>query len=636
MYDLSVVPERAKGVRTPATMATRRPFPKEGMSEANRWRRARQHWTAKVPLARARSAGHHLAVTVPSPPPPVPQGSPALAGRQDVLTSLANEVFDVVIIGGGITGAGVAREAALTGLRVALLERDDFASGTSSRSSRLVHGGVRYLEHGHLSMVFESSRERRTLMTLAPHLVRPLAFTWPVYRGARVPLWKVRAGLMLYDTLALFRNAQRHVALRSQDVLSFEPALASDALRGGVRYWDAATDDTRLTLASALAAREEGAVVANHMSVVAGVRSGDHGRLQGVDVKDRRTGHRFAVQARLVINATGPWSDVTAALTAATGHAGAPGETPTAQVLGSAGTHIAVPRSRLGNNDAVTVVSPLDGRVMFVLPAGVHAIIGTTERPARRGPDDIRATEQDVSYLLRSVNTLFPNASLRTDDVISAWAGIRPLAAARVGEHSANTASREHAIAHRADGLLSITGGKLTTYRAMSADIVQHALRALASQQRAVPSSPRDSRSEHTALPGGDIASRADIIRDAREATRDAAMGERLALAYGSRWRNVWSYAQREHALAVRMVADLPYALAEVPHAVEREMACTLADVLVRRTHVAFETRDHGRAAARRIAPLLAALLLWSEHEQAEQVAQYDADVERLFAVDVS
>jgi len=549
---------------------------------------------------------------------------------------LANETFDVVIVGGGITGAGVAREASLAGLRVVLLERDDFASGTSSRSSRLVHGGVRYLEHGHLPMVFESSRERRLLLALAPHLVRPLAFTWPVYRGARVPLWKVRAGLLLYDALALFRNAQRHVGLSANEVLSFEPALASDALRGGARYWDAATDDTRLTLASAMAARDEGALVANHVSVIEGLHSGRDGRLQGVHVEDRQTGSRFAVQARLVINATGPWSDVTASLTADATRDRVQGAKPAAQVMGSAGTHIAVPRSRLGNNDAVTVVSPFDGRVMFVLPAGVHAIIGTTERPARRGPDDIRATEQDVGYLLRSVNALFPNANLQTNDVISAWAGIRPLAVARAGEHSANTASREHAIAHRADGLLSITGGKLTTYRAMSADILQHALRALASQQPSVAVGMPRGRSDVTALPGGDIASRDDTIREARDTTHDAAMGERLALAYGSRWRNVWSYAQREDALAARMVSDLPYALAEVPHAVECEMACTLADVLVRRTHVAFETRDHGRAAARRIVPLMATVLSWSEADQAAQLAQYDADVERLFAVDVS
>ncbi|MBL0169652.1 MAG: glycerol-3-phosphate dehydrogenase/oxidase [Gemmatimonadaceae bacterium] len=552
------------------------------------------------------------------------RGPLAVAARQATLATLAAESFDLVVIDGGITGAGVAREAALSGLRVALLERDDFASGTSSRSSRLIHGGVRYLEHGHFSLVFESSRERRLLLTLAPHLVRPLAFTWPVYRGARVPRWKVRAGLLLYDALALFRNVHRHVGLNADGVLNLEPALADNGLVGGARYWDASTDDARLTLASAIAAREGGAHVANHLTVTGGVRTGPGARLTGVSVEDRLSGQWFTVAGRMVVNATGPWSDATAALT---------GAAHGTHIRGSAGTHIAVPRNRLGNNDAVTLVSPVDGRVMFVLPAGVHAIIGTTERPSRRGPDDIRATEQDVTYLLRTANARFPNAQLTMDDVISAWAGIRPLASMRAGERSANTASREHAIAHRDDGLVSVTGGKLTTFRAMSRDVLQHAITELVRAGGAAhAASPRSALEP---LPGGDMLSRASVIHDAREAVHDAAVSERLALAYGSRWRNVWSYAQRDPSLARRLVDDLPYLLAEVPHAVEREMACTLADVLIRRTHIAFETRDHGRGAAKRIAPLMAVLLQWSTTDMDGQLSAYDADVERLFGIDL-
>jgi glycerol-3-phosphate dehydrogenase len=563
------------------------------------------------------------------------QGPAALAARQATLATLASSAFDLVIIGGGITGAGVAREATLAGLRVALIERDDFASGTSSRSSRLVHGGVRYLEHGHFALVFESSRERRLLLELAPHLVRPLAFTWPVYRGARVALWKVRAGLTLYDAMALFRNVHSHESLSAERVLAAEPALAHDALVGGVRYWDAATDDSRLTLASAMAAREEGAVVVNHVAVTGGVRAGANARLSGVAVEDRLTGARFDVTARVVVNATGPWSDATAALT---------GQSIGSQVLGSAGTHIAVPRSRLGNNDAVTIDSPVDGRVMFVLPAGPHAIIGTTEHPAHRGPDDIRATEQDVTYLLRTVNKLFPDSKLTREDVVAAWAGIRPLAAvhvhpdSRARDHGARSASREHAITHREDGLVSVTGGKLTTYRAMAIDVLKHATQELARGGPAPATTPADSRlrSKITKLPGGDLVSLSAATHDARETVHDAAVSERLTMAYGSRWRNVWSFAQRDPSLGRRLVEDLPYLLAEVPHAVEREMACTMADVLMRRTHVAFETRDNGRAAARRIAPLMGALLGWDEAETARQVAVYDSDADRIFGIDLT
>lgn len=552
-----------------------------------------------------------------------------MAARQATLATLAAESFDLVVIGGGITGAGVAREGALAGLRVALLERDDFASGTSSRSSRLIHGGVRYLEHGHFALVAESSRERRLLMSLAPHLVRPLAFTWPVYKGARVPLWKVRAGLMLYDALALFRNVGRHAGLNADAVMSVEPGLARTDLVGGARYWDAATDDSRLTLASVIAARDEGALVANHLDVVGGVRPGLGARLSGVAVKDRITGASFTVTARVVVNATGPWSDATAALT---------GATQGARMVGSAGTHIAVPRNRIGNNDAVTLVSPLDGRVMFVLPAGVHAIIGTTERPVQQHADEVRATEQDVAYLLRTANARFPNAQLTMDDVISAWAGIRPLAALRVGERAANTVSREHAIAHRDDGLVSVTGGKLTTFRSMAIDVLRHAEQELVRADglsRVSAAHDRAKRSEVVPFPGGDLVSRATVIHEARETVHDAAVGERLALAYGSRWRNVWSYAQRDRSLARRLVDDLPYLLAEVPHAVEREMACTLSDVLIRRTHVAFETRDHGRGAAKRIAPLMAALLQWSSTDIGGQLSAYDADVGRIFGIDL-
>lgn len=541
----------------------------------------------------------------------------AAAARADAVAALERDRFDIVIVGGGITGAGAAREAAIRGQRVALVERADFAAGTSSRSSRLVHGGVRYLEYGHVGLVFESTRERQTLLEIAPHLVRPLSFTWPVYRDSRIPLWKLRAGLTLYDALAFFRSPGLHEALSVEEVLDGEPALSPDAMVGGARYWDAATDDTRLTLASVLAAREAGAVVVNHMNVTGGVHDGT--QLVGVTVRDELEDHEFEVRAPLVINCTGPWSDATASLT---------GVPTTQSVHGAVGSHIAVSRQRLGNQDAVTITSPLDGRVMFVLPAGVHTIIGTTERPATSGPDNVRASAQEVTYLLRSVNERFPYAKLTSDDVISAWAGIRPLASSHTTEgDDTGSASREHAIVRAANGLVSVTGGKLTTYRAMAIDVIDRATDRKAS-------SDAEERSESEPLPGGDMVSLEQTEQDATNTVGDAAVGERLAQAYGSRWRNVWSYAQREAALRERLVGQLPYLLAEVAHAVERESACTLADVLVRRTHVAYETRDHGVAAAARITPLMAALLGWSDARSARELERYQAEVLRVFTID--
>ncbi len=542
--------------------------------------------------------------------------------RTTMLSRLTDGTFDVLVIGGGITGAGVAREAALAGYRTALVERDDFAAGTSSRSSRLVHGGVRYLEHGYLGLVFESSRERRLLLTLAPHLVRPLAFTWPVYEGARVPRWKLRAGLALYDALALFRNVERHTGLEASELLQLEPALAREGLTGGARYWDAATNDTRLTLATALGAANAGAVLLNHAAVTGALRAGD-GRLAGVTVRDHVGNRDIEVRAAAVVNATGPWSEATAALT---------GEQQGAQLLGSAGTHIAVPRQRVGNHEAITVVSPLDGRVMFVLPAGPHTIVGTTERPARVGPDEIRATEAEVTYLLQTVNRLFPHASLTADDVISAWCGIRPLAAVRAGNHTAGSASREHAITHRADGLVSITGGKLTTYRAMAADVLAHARGEMPSAVRTAPR--RAQPSATTPLPGGDFSSRASLTAELLAVVHDRAIAEHLVQAYGTQWRQVWAYAQRDAVASQRMADPLPYLMAEVWFAVEHEMACTLSDILIRRTHVAFESRDHGRAVARHIAPVMRALLGWSDTQMQAALIAYDADAERIIRIE--
>lgn len=537
--------------------------------------------------------------------------------RRDAVRALSRDPFELLVIGGGITGTGVAREAALRGLRVALLERDDFAAGTSSRSSRLIHGGVRYLEHGHLGLVFEASRERRLLLELAPHLVRPLAFTWPVYRDARVPRWKLRLGLALYDALSLFRNVGRHRALDVGELLDAEPELDRNGLVGGARYWDAATDDTRLTLATALAAREAGAVVLNHADVAGGLHA--EGVLHGVTWRDTIDGSTHETRAAVVVNCTGPWSDATAALT---------GLPPAHAVHGAVGAHVAVSRQRLGIRDAITITSPLDGRVMFVLPAGVHAIIGTTERPASSGPDQVRASGQEIAYLLRSVNMRFPYANLTRDDVISAWAGIRPLAASHTGDaRNTGSASREHAIVRAANGLVNVTGGKLTTYRAMAVDVVDRATGRTASG-----SVTHRSRTEP--LPGGDVVSLEHTVHDAAVVVHDAAVAERLAQAYGSRWRNVWSYAQRDAALRERLVDALPYLFAEVAHAVEREAACTLADVLMRRTHVAFETRDHGMGAATRIAPLVGRLLGWSDAQREQALTTYAADVARVFTVD--
>jgi len=502
--------------------------------------------------------------------------------RASALSELSSRTFDILIVGGGITGAGIARDAAMRGLFVALIDKGDFASGTSSRSSRLVHGGVRYLEHGHLHLVFEASAERRRLLRLAPRLVRPLPFTWPVYRGQRLSRWKLSAGLTMYDLLSLFRNVARHDRLTAEEVLEREPRLSANGLLGGVRYWDAATDDARLTLANVMDATALGVVAANHVVLTGTTRAPG---LHVARVEDALTGDRLEVRARVLVNAAGPWTDEVRSLEGATR-----GE----RVQGSKGAHIAVPRWRVDNRDAVTLLHPRDGRVMFTLPAGANAIIGTTDSFTHDSPDDVRANEADVEYLLEAANAAFPTASLARADVVSAWAGIRPLMPSGGAE---GKASREHAI-ESGDSVVTITGGKLTTYRVMARQVVDVV-------QRTLQQPRRRSRTDARPLPD-DVPVEPALSED----------------------------AVRARASDASLVSGLPYTADHMRRAVQREMACTLGDLLVRRTHIAFETRDNGRTAARVVAPIVAPLLGWNGAGVERELARYDAEAARLFTID--
>ena len=531
--------------------------------------------------------------------------------RDEQLATLDARIFDLLVVGGGITGCGIAREAALRGLSVALVEQDDFASGTSSRSSRLVHGGVRYLEHGHLGLVFESSQERRQLLEIAPHLVHPLEFVWPVYEGARIPLWKLGAGLLLYDALALFRNVARHHRLDADAVLQREPSLQPAGLIGGALYYDAATNDARLTLANAISALEAGAVVLNH-AVVVGMLEND-GRISGTIVEDRFTGTEIRARARVVVNATGPWSDEVRSLDT-------PGLTA---VRGSKGSHIAVPRERVGNRHALTLLSPLDGRVLFVLPAGPHAIIGTTETDTSSEPGEVRASVADVEYLLAAANAFFPDAHLTAGDVVSAWAGIRPLVPVR--DESAGSVTREHEITTSERGLISIVGGKLTTYRVMARDVVVQALRALRGRRVRL-------RPARQPLPGGELESLDALVADIATVTGDMPLAEHLARSFGSRWRAVWDEIDRADGRE-RLSPNLPYTIGELRYCASHEMAYTVADLLIRRTQLAFETRDHGIG----VAPLVASAVaeVWQgAPETGRAIEAYEREVRRIFAVD--
>jgi glycerol-3-phosphate dehydrogenase len=331
----------------------------------------------------------------------------------------------------------------------------------------------------------------------------------------------------------------------------------------------------------------------------------ENGRAVGAAVQDGLSGRQIDVRASVVVTATGPW---------------------TQRVRGSKGAHIAVPRDRIGNRHALTLLSPRDGRVLFALPAGPHAIIGTTDTYTTASPDSVRPSNDDVRYLIDTANTFFPRASLLEADVVSAWAGIRPLLA-NAGD-SPGAATREHSIATSADGVISITGGKLTTYRVMARDVVDAVVARLRRGET-------DARAKTTPLPGGDFSSLDDLIAEAARTTSDVALADHLTTSYGARWRAVWDEIDQGDRRAP-LHDDLPYTIGELRYAVRHEMAATLGDLLIRRTHLAFETRDHGLDAAPRVASELAPLLGWDRESERRAVDDYAAEVERIFSIDAS
>jgi glycerol-3-phosphate dehydrogenase len=495
------------------------------------------------------------------------------------MTALSGEQFDLLVIGGGITGCGVARDAAMRGLRVVLFEGDDFASGTSGRSSRLIHGGIRYLERAQFHLVHESIRERQTLLRIAPHLVKPLAFTWPIYRGARVGRLRLSTGLLVYQLMAAGRS-RPHFTLSAADTIAREPALEGAGLTGGAVYYDACTDDARLTIANAISAREHGATVASHTRVTDLLR--ENGKAIGAIVKPRHAGEAYAVRARIIVNATGVWEN------------GFIADGRARRRRGSKGAHISVDRERVGNRDALTLISPIDGRVMFCLPAGPQTIIGTTDNWTDESPDTVHASLDDVDYLLRSANAYFPRAQLTRDDIVSAWAGIRPLAGASASNPSA--ASREHSIVSDSSGVISVTGGKLTTYRSMAAEIVDLVQRSLGQELQRAPT-------DSTELPGAD------------------------------RGKEITRLQHEDGSLFTPLVEALPYTGAHLVYGVKVEMAQTLSDLLIRRTYLAFETRDHGLSVASSAARIVAPLLGWNQETISARIREYERDIERMFAV---
>jgi glycerol-3-phosphate dehydrogenase len=535
----------------------------------------------------------------------------------------AAPTYDAVVIGGGITGAGIARDAALRGLKVALFEKGDYASGTSSKSSKLIHGGLRYLEHGEIGLVFESVSERRVQTRVAPHLVRPLPFLIPIYQGARPGLEMMNVGLWIYDSLALFRAPRLHKVFRgARAALELEPALRSEGLRGALEYYDCNTDDARLVLENALDARALGADCHTYTEVVR-LERGDERRITGVAVRDWLTGETRSVTTRVVVLAAGAWTDEMVARF----------EIPLDRPLlrRTKGVHIVVPRERLPLSRAITLVSPLDHRVMFAIPWRERTVLGTTDTDFTGTADEVAADADDVRYLCDSANGVFPSAALQPDDVIATWAGLRPLIAAPPNVDESDV-SREHEVFTRSDGLVIIAGGKLTTYRRMARQAVNETLKLL--DQLGEPVTATRTTTKHRPLPGADGLARADLEGVAAIGRQlmadhqlDVDTATHLCGVYGARAHLLAARIAEDPALGERIDPELPYVWAEIEFAACHDLARTIEDVLARRVPLLLVSRDQGLGVCDRVADALAARLGWTAAQRARMLDEYRAEV---------
>ncbi len=497
------------------------------------------------------------------------------------LDVFAGTEFDLLIVGGGITGAGVALDAALNGWRVALIDKGDFASATSSASSKLVHGGLRYLEHGDFRLVYEALHERRLLLRNAPHLVHPLRFVIPFYARSRVRPWKWRVGLTLYDVLAGASNIHRSRPLSPAHLQREFPTLQTAGLLGGAEYFDAQMDDARLCLEVVRSATELGARAANYLEAVGFEKSG--GRICGVRAVDRLGGSEVVIRARQVLNATGPAVDAVCRLA---------GDTGGLRLQPTKGVHIVAPP--LGLSAAFLLLHPADGRVFFVIPwmgvrraAGAPSpvyppktLVGTTDTLFREGADTLDVTAEEVQYLLDGYNHHFTQP-LRAGDVLGSFAGLRPLL--RAGTNDPAAMSREFQVFDSPSGLLSVAGGKYTTYRRMAEVITEAVAERLGRRHRrgtqdfALDGSPPEPWGRFEPAAVMDLGRRHGLSEDA---------ARHLLRRYGRRAFDVAAYLTHDPKLAEPVAAGEPDLRAELPYQRDQEMAVRPADFLLRRTRL--------------------------------------------------
>jgi glycerol-3-phosphate dehydrogenase len=533
--------------------------------------------------------------------------------RQSAITALGSESFEVLVIGGGVNGVGAALDAASRGLKVALIESQDIAAGTSSRSSKLIHGGLRYLEQYDFKLVREALQERELLVsTLCPHLVKPVGFLFPLTEKFKERTY-VGAGLALYDALRGFqRTMPWHKHLSQKQINEIAPSLRPDIILGAIKYFDAQVDDARHTLSVARTAARHGAIIATRVSAEALIRDGK--RVVGVKARDLVSGEILAIKATVTVMCAGIWSDeLHANFDLKAGY----------NVTMSKGVHIVLPGSAIKSDAGIILKTPVS--VLFIIPWADKWIVGTTDTPYTGDRAEPIANPEDVQYILDQANRVL-TPQLKIDEIIGVYAGLRPLVANNKGSVTTKL-SREHTVDRPAPGFVSIAGGKYTTYRIMGRDVIDLAVNEL---RKLSP----ESVTEKLPLIGADgyfaLVQQIEPIAD--ESGLDIQTLTHLLNRYGSLISEILDLIKRDPSLAQKLDADLPYIKAEIYYAVSHEGARTVDDVISRRTRIAFEAHNQGADLADAIAEIIAPVLGWSAKECRASVAAYESLVERELA----
>lgn len=524
--------------------------------------------------------------------------------REEALAALGETHFDLLVIGGGVNGCGTALDATTRGLRVAMIEASDFASGTSSRSSKLIHGGLRYLEQYDFKLVREALKERELMVSrTAPHLVSPVSFLYPLHEPLKERGY-VGAGLMLYDALRGREHVlpyHRHVSVRKMRQIA--PGLRPDILRGGLLYYDAQVDDARHTMMLARTAALYGATIASRVECLNLLREGD--AVVGALVRDVESGRTFEIRSRVTALAAGVWSDEL--------HERA-GVTPGYSVTMSKGVHITVPGSAIALETGVILKTEVS--VLFIIPWKNEWLIGTTDTPWTGERENPLATQEDISYLLEQANRILLK-QLRESDILGVFVGLRPLVGSTKGSPTTKI-SREHIVDHPLTGLVSIAGGKYTTYRIMARDLVDAAVGDL---DRNVP----DSCTEEVTLIGADgvaaLRNRIDLLAEEHGVSRD--LISHMLNRYGALFEEVLALAGGNQLLLSPIASGLEYLRVEILYAALFEGARSIEDVLARRTRISFESGDGGLGIAFETATIMAGVLDWSDEDIERQVRLY-------------